>query len=100
MRSQTRCGIVALLFCTVVPVPALNIILTNDDGFETSNITALYDLLKAAGHDVVITAPFEEQSGRSAYIHADSIDGPLLPVGVGLNVNVPRFESGQGASLR
>jgi 5'-nucleotidase len=39
----------------------LKIVLTNDDGFETANIQALYDALVAAGHDVIMSAPYPGQ---------------------------------------
>jgi 5'-nucleotidase len=46
----------------------LNIILTNDDGFETPLIQALFNELVAAGHNVVMSAPYEGQSGTAAKI--------------------------------
>jgi 5'-nucleotidase len=47
---------------------ALNIILTNDDGYDTENIQALFQALEDAGHDVILSAPFENQSGTSGYV--------------------------------
>ncbi|MYN10175.1 5'/3'-nucleotidase SurE [Pseudoduganella aquatica] len=49
------------------PAFALNIVLTNDDGL-TSNLKALYDELKAAGHSVIVSVPCSGQSGRSSAI--------------------------------
>jgi len=46
---------------------ALNILLTNDDGL-TSNLKALYEALKADGHDVIVSVPCTGQSGRGAAI--------------------------------
>jgi 5'-nucleotidase len=66
--------IATAMVLAISPAAALNIVLTNDDGFETANITELYRALKSAGHDVVITAPFGEQSGRSAYISTKPIE--------------------------
>lgn len=43
----------------------LSILLVNDDGWDAPGITALYDALREAGHDVTIVAPLENQSGRS-----------------------------------
>ena len=77
MRLQLRwmpIAFVAISVFAVSPVAALDIVVTNDDGFETRNIIKLYEGLKAAGHDVVISAPFEEQSGRSGYIRFDPIE--------------------------
>lgn len=47
---------------------ALNILLCNDDGFTTANTRALYNRLKAGGHQVVVAAPVDNQSGRGGYM--------------------------------
>lgn len=49
------------------PAFALNILLSNDDGL-TSNLKALYEALKADGHDVIVSVPCTGQSGRGAAI--------------------------------
>lgn len=64
--------VVLCLLCIVstdaqAPRP-LNIILTNDDGFETALIQGLFNELVAAGHNVVMSAPYQQQSGTSAAI--------------------------------
>lgn len=46
------------------PVP-LNILLTNDDGYDTPGIIALHRALSLAGHRVKRVAPAENQSGSS-----------------------------------
>lgn len=51
----------ALLLCN--SAHALNIVVSNDDGL-TSNVKALYSSLKAAGHDVIVSVPCTQQSGR------------------------------------
>lgn len=43
---------------------ALDILLSNDDGYTHANIRALYTALKAAGHNVRIAAPLADQSAR------------------------------------
>ena len=43
---------------------ALNIVLTNDDGWNTHNIKALKASLVEAGHDVIMSAPCAAQSGK------------------------------------
>jgi 5'-nucleotidase len=48
-----------------VPVPKLNIMLSNDDGWKAPGIRAVYAALKAAGHDVTVVAPSANQSGAS-----------------------------------
>lgn len=42
------------------------ILLTNDDGFEAPGITALYEALTAANHNVILVAPATQQSSSSA----------------------------------
>jgi 5'/3'-nucleotidase SurE len=44
----------------------LNILLTNDDGYQSPLIRALREALIAAGHNVTIVAPLENQSGTGA----------------------------------
>jgi broad specificity polyphosphatase/5'/3'-nucleotidase SurE len=44
----------------------LEILLTNDDGFESPGIRALYTQLKAAGHRVRLVAPARNASGTSS----------------------------------
>lgn len=57
-------------------VDARNIVLTNDDGL-TSNVVALYEELKAAGHDVVVSVPCHNQSGMGAALGIGQPLGPL-----------------------
>ncbi|MDB5895488.1 MAG: h16 [Rhodoferax sp.] len=57
----------AALLALASPAFALNIVLSNDDGL-TSNTKALYEALKAAGHDVIVAVPCTGQSGRGAGI--------------------------------
>jgi 5'/3'-nucleotidase SurE len=59
---------------TAEPVPQaalcgqgpLDILLTNDDGFEAAGIRALHTALKDAGHRVILVAPVANASGTSA----------------------------------
>ena len=41
----------------------LDILLTNDDGFDAPGIKAMWQALKAAGHHVTLVAPAKKQSG-------------------------------------
>ncbi|KAL5501041.1 hypothetical protein ACEPAH_9428 [Sanghuangporus vaninii] len=51
------------------------VVLSNDDGWATANIRALYAALSDEGYDVVLSAPAENKSGSG------SLDlPPLLPV--------------------
>ncbi len=61
---------------------AASILLTNDDGYQAPGITALFNALQSAGHEVTLVAPASQQSGSSASItssgvklvkHADNI---------------------------
>lgn len=49
-------------------VTPLRILLTNDDGWEAPGVQAVFAALVAAGHDVVMVAPDENQSGSGARV--------------------------------
>lgn len=55
-------ALLALLLA--LPVQALNILLTNDDGWDGPGIQALFTALSDAGHDVTMVAPLEQNSGK------------------------------------
>lgn len=61
---------VCIIMMAHLPASALNIVLTNDDGFEAENIQALFNALKAAGHDVIMSAPYLNQSAAAGAIGA------------------------------
>lgn len=49
---------------------ALSILMGNDDGFASAQLREFYRILKADGHDVLIVAPVDNESGqagRSSY---------------------------------
>lgn len=58
---------------TVLPIAALqalqlsaraaNIVLSNDDGWAEINIRTLFNVLEAAGENVLLSAPTENESG-------------------------------------
>ena len=48
------------------PTRALNVLLTNDDGYGTPGINALHQALTDAGHNVKRVAPARNFSGSSA----------------------------------
>ncbi|MBA6116236.1 5'/3'-nucleotidase SurE [Pseudomonas putida] len=62
--KRLPCLLLALCGLAASPAFALNILLSNDDGYRHPNIRALYTALKAAGHHVKIAAPQSEQSAR------------------------------------
>jgi 5'-nucleotidase len=51
-----------------VPASALDILLTNDDGFAAPGLQAMAEALTRAGHTVRVVAPETDQSGTSARI--------------------------------
>lgn len=53
---------------------ALNIALTNDDGWSTPGIQALYDALTAAGHTVILAGPLDGQSGSGTAFNIGSLE--------------------------
>lgn len=71
-----RCGLL-LVGLAALPAHALQILLTNDDGFETANLRALQVRLKAAGHDVIVSAPTQNNSGTGGWITFFKPVGPL-----------------------
>ena len=54
------------LFLASASASALNIVLTNDDGWSTPGIQVVFDALTEAGHTVVLAAPLDGQSGSAA----------------------------------
>lgn len=56
--------------CCAVDASAIRIVLTNDDGYRTTNIQTLFTALVQAGHDVILSAPKKQQSGTSGRVEA------------------------------
>lgn len=64
-------SIIVLLFTLWLPLGAwaqaadgkLDILVSNDDGWDAPGISAVADALKAAGHHVTVVAPLSQQSG-------------------------------------
>ncbi|MBD1552632.1 5'/3'-nucleotidase SurE [Pseudomonas typographi] len=83
--KTTACLLAALCAWVAAPAFALNILLSNDDGYRHPNIRALYTALKAEGHNVKIAAPQTEQSARGgAFIYGREVtighdDDPAYP---------------------
>lgn len=73
------------------PTP-LNILLGNDDGFDTDLIQDLFVALEVAGHNVVMSAPFEGQSGTAGTVE---LFQPILPTSTG-KATVPTDSPGVG----
>ena len=63
-------ALAAAVGATAMPVAAMRIVLTNDDGFESGSIQAVYSALRSAGHEVILSAPLRDRSGTSAQLGA------------------------------
>ncbi|MEN9726321.1 MAG: hypothetical protein RL434_687 [Pseudomonadota bacterium] len=63
-----RALVLALLGAVLMPASALEILLTNDDGFSAPGLQAMAEALAKAGHTVRVVAPETDQSGTSARI--------------------------------
>ncbi|MCP5246589.1 MAG: 5'/3'-nucleotidase SurE [Burkholderiales bacterium] len=53
---------------------ALNIVLSNDDGWSSIGIQAMKAALVAGNHNVFLVAPLDEQSGSSAAINTNALE--------------------------
>lgn len=68
MRSIALAGLALGLVVQPVAASARNIVLANDDGLS-SNVVALYKALKADGHDVIVSVPCRNQSGKGGALN-------------------------------
>ncbi len=66
-KRLLKCALAASICAASMASQALNILITNDDGLS-SNVKALYDTLTTAGHDVIVSVPCTNQSGRSGAV--------------------------------
>lgn len=61
-----------IIACVAASIPlavqAVNVVLSNDDGWAEKNIRVFYDTLTAAGDSVVLSAPAENQSGSGTLL--------------------------------
>jgi 5'-nucleotidase len=46
----------------------MRVLVTNDDGVESPGLSALADVVRRAGHDVLVAAPMSDRSGTSASV--------------------------------
>lgn len=83
-------AVIALLL-PANPASARNIVIGNDDGL-TANVKALYDALKAEGHDVIVAVPCHQGSGLGgavrimqpiASLESDCVNGAASAGGPG-----------------
>lgn len=61
--------LIACLWIFCLPAWSLNIVLTNDDSWNTENIRVLKLHLVKSGHNVVLSTPCMQQSGKGGAIH-------------------------------
>jgi len=76
-RAMFAFILAAAAIATPAHAQALNILISNDDGFESANIRALFEKLVAAGHSVIISAPTQNQSGQGGRVEFLRPIGPL-----------------------
>lgn len=62
------------LYAASTCASALNIALTNDDGWSTPGIQALYEALTDAGHTVILAAPLDGQSGSGTAFNIGGLE--------------------------
>jgi 5'-nucleotidase len=56
-----------------LPAVALDIALTNDDGWSATGIQVMKEALEAAGHSVTLAAPLTDQSGASMALDMEQL---------------------------
>ncbi|KIW04279.1 5'/3'-nucleotidase SurE, variant [Verruconis gallopava] len=95
-----RTSYVLALLLAPLAAQAVNIVLSNDDGWAEKNIRVFFDALTAAGQNVVISAPAENKSGTGS---SDATPSPVGSSGcefdscpanspaIGSNSSEPRF---------
>lgn len=72
-KSKLACSVAAALLLSLSGTShALNILLTNDDGWNSVGITATRTALIAAGHSVTLVGPLVNQSGKGGSMIADN----------------------------
>lgn len=59
---------VLLCFAPFVAAKTARIVQSNDDGWAEKNIRVLNQALVAAGNDVVLSAPADNESGRGEWL--------------------------------
>ena len=76
MRRSLFVGAFAAgLWLAPLAAPALNILLSNDDGQAAPGIQAMRAALCDAGHHVTLVAPTTDQSGRGGSINTGALSG-------------------------
>ncbi|MES2262425.1 MAG: 5'/3'-nucleotidase SurE [Pseudomonadota bacterium] len=82
-RVVQRALLASMVAVAASPSQALNIIVTNDDGTESSTVHALYQRLTAAGHNVIISSEVCDNSGKGGGLDFLRPIGPLSATNCG-----------------
>jgi len=69
LRNRAAWAIACAALWVAAPASALDILVTNDDGIASNGLQTLAAVLAAAGHDVTVVAPAEQQSGKGGSIN-------------------------------
>ncbi len=78
MRFHNRAALLLISLLASMQVAALDILLTNDDGYDHPWLRAVQTSLTKAGHRVTVVAPASDQSGKAASLTLSEmrIDNP------------------------
>ena len=68
-----RAGVALVVLIASANAAALDVALSNDDGWDSIGVQAVKRALVAAGHRVTLAAPLDEQSGSSAAINTSGL---------------------------
>jgi 5'/3'-nucleotidase SurE len=71
IRHRAIAWVASVTVLAATPASALDILVTNDDGIASAGLQTLAAVLAAAGHDVTVVAPAEQQSGQGGSINTD-----------------------------
>ena len=93
---------VAELAVAILPLAghAVNVVISNDDGWAEKNIRSFYHSLEKAGFNSIISAPADNKSGSSSLdapptqVGSDGCEFDSCPPGsppTGYNKTMPRF---------
>lgn len=72
MNRKSACYAAALVSMMSVNASALNIALSNDDGWDAAGVQTLFTALRQSGHAVTLAGPSENQSGGSASVDLEA----------------------------
>ena len=72
-QRRTTLLLAALMAFAAVPAAALDVALSNDDGWNAPGLKALREAFERAGHRVTVAAPADQQSGSSAGISTGAL---------------------------